>query len=189
MWWHLVSCYFLFGLRILEASKCRVVVRPKWGKYCQINQVPIAFRQNSWFRLTVSHHPKPPATTLTSRRQHNYIFIFWLLHFYRTQKMSAETQTLVLQSLSLSDSPFLSPDLQAKLRSENPLLPVPKPDQSGKRNDGIAHAPKRLHSLSPKDQKVFFFCTLMVRDIYEWPHTKPNGKGVDTFVTIFSNLL
>ena len=70
--------------------------------------------------------------------------------------MSAETQTLVLQSLSLSDSPFLSPDLQAKLRSENPLLPVPKPDQSGKRNDEIAHAPKRLHSLSTKDQKVFF---------------------------------
>ncbi len=65
------------------------------------------------------------------------------------------TQTLVLRAVDpSSDSPFLNADLQSKLRSENPLFPLPDPAQSGKRDGSIAHAPKRLHSLSAKDQKV-----------------------------------
>jgi hypothetical protein len=68
--------------------------------------------------------------------------------------MSTTTQTLVLRPLALSDCPFLTPDLQSKLRSENPLIPLP--EKPGKRSDSIAHAPKRNHSLTVKEQKVIF---------------------------------
>ena len=68
-------------------------------------------------------------------------------------KMSATTtQTLVLRSLVLSSSPFLDPEVQAKLKSGNPLLPLP--GAPGPRSESIAHAPKRNHSLTVKEQKV-----------------------------------
>ena len=66
--------------------------------------------------------------------------------------MSSSIQTTDFGTAEIRNSPFINPDIQARLRSVNPLVPLP-----GKLeilDATVAHAPKRNHGLSVKDQKL-----------------------------------